>query len=256
MFLRKHFKTRAILLAIIWLILLIISMSLLSLLLASLSGNMKSQTIVSLSWAGYTVADGVSATQLEVTFVNASWVVPQVNASSGNGRSSAWIGIGGQTDGTLIQVGTEHIALDGSVTYMAWYELLPDYAITIPEITVAPGDVITAAITLVNFNTDEWNIRLSDATSGQTFSQNFIYNSTRSSGEWIVERPTVNKQISSLANFGSITFSDCNIRVNGVVGHIGNFTYSRVQMTDERNIMLASVTPLDFEVSGFTVNYR
>ena len=58
-----------------------------------------------------------------------------------------------------------------------------------------------ASINLVNSDANQWSIQISDATTGQVFSRNVVYNSTRSSGEWIVERPTINNQTSTLARF-------------------------------------------------------
>jgi hypothetical protein len=39
-----------------------------------------------------------------------------------------------------------------------------------------------ASISLINSDTNEWSIQISDATTGQVFSRNVVYNSTRSSG--------------------------------------------------------------------------
>ena len=50
---------------------------------------------------------------------------------------------------------------------------------------------MTASINLVNSDTNRWSIQISDASTGQAFSRNVVYNSTRSSGEWIMERPTI-----------------------------------------------------------------
>ena len=184
-----------------------------------------------------------------------SWTVPQINASAGDCHSSAWIGIGGQTDKTLIQVGTEQDSVGGQEIYDAWYELLPNFSVTINELTITPGDMIVAALTLTNSNTNLWNIQLSDLTNGQDFNLNVNYNSTLSSGEWIVERPTINNQISMLCDFGNVHFSNCEIDINNVKGAIGNFTYSKIQMTNQLSTQLASVSTLTPDDSSFTVDY-
>ena len=173
----------------------------------------------------------------------------------GDGYSSAWIGIGGHSEKTLIQVGTEHDVLGGQDTYSAWYEMLPALSVTIEEITVAPGDTVAASVSLIDSNANMWNIQLSDTTNGQAFDLNVNYNSSLTSGEWIVERPTINNQISNLCDFGTIPFSNCQITLNNVNGVIGNFTYSKIVMLNELVIQLASVSKLNSDGSSFTVNY-
>ena len=89
-----------------------LSLFLLSILASLFASNPQGQSISSLSWAGYTIEKN-SNPQFEVIGVNASWIVPKVNVSAGDGYSSAWIGIGGQLDKTLIQVGTEQDVVNG-----------------------------------------------------------------------------------------------------------------------------------------------
>jgi hypothetical protein len=83
------------------------------------------QSLISLDWAGYSVASDLINPQPEVTSINASWTVPVINVSIGDSFCATWIGVGGQFDDTLIQVGTEQDSIDGQATYSAWYELLP-----------------------------------------------------------------------------------------------------------------------------------
>ena len=251
---KRKFRTRAVFLILIWVLLLVLSLSLLSILASLFISNPQGQSVSSLSWAGYIIEKN-SNSHFEVIAVNASWIVPQVNASAGDGYSSAWIGIGGQLDKTLIQVGTEHDVVNGQETYYAWYELLPSFAVRLTSIAVSPGDTMIASINLVNSDTNQWSIQISDATTGQAFSRNVVYNSTRSSGEWIVERPTINNQISTLADFGNITFTGCHVNVNNVTGPIAKFSFSKIQMANSQNAELASVSALTAGGSSFTVSY-
>ena len=211
--------------------------------------------MASTDWAGYVVTSDLGSPQGQVIGVNASWTVPTVGVSSADAFSSAWIGIGGQSDKTLIQAGTEHDSVNGGEFYSAWYELLPDQAVRIADMRISPGDVITTSISLVNSDTNKWAIQIYDVTNGQGFYQNFVYNSSRSSAEWIVERPTVNNQISTLANFGSITFTDSYVTTGDNVGKIGSFLYSQLIMTTHLNVQLTSVSPLSADGSNFTVHY-
>ncbi len=193
-------KRRGFLLLTVWVLMLLAGLSALNLLEGSFNSLPDSHTIVSVGWAGYIISDSFNQQQ-PITSISASWTVPTVNVSAGNGYSSAWIGIGGQLDKTLIQVGTEHNVINGETTYSAWYEMLPAYSVKIDNFVLSPGDQITAAITIISPETNEWNIQLNDITNGEVFNQNFFYNSTQSSGEWIVERSTVNGQISNLGRF-------------------------------------------------------
>ncbi len=249
---KRKSRTRDVLLILIWVLLLVLSLSFLSI-LASLFASYP-QSISSLSWAGYTIERN-SNPQFEVIAVSASWIVPKVNASAGNGYSAIWIGIGGELEKSLIQVGTEQDATNGQDTYAAWYELLPSFAVRLTGIAVSPGDTIIASINLVNSDTNQWSIQISDATTGQAFSQNVVYNSTRSSGEWIVERPTINNKIGTLADFGNITFTDCHVNVNNATGPIANFSFYKIQMANSQNAKLTSVSALTAGGSSFTVSY-
>jgi len=237
-----------------WILLLVLSLFLLSILASLFAGYPQGQSISSLSWAGYTIEKN-SNSKFEVIGVNASWIVPEVNVSAGNGYSSAWIGIGGELDKSLIQVGTEQDVIHGRSTYTSWYELLPSFAVTLNSITLSPGDAVVASINLVNSNTNLWSIQIRDATTGQAFSQNVVYNSTRSSGEWIVERPTINNQIATLADFGNVTFSGCHVNVSNVTGPITKFSFSEIQMANSQNARLASVSALTADGSSFMISY-
>ena len=249
---KRKFGFRVALLSVIWVLLLVLCLAMLSILAAFYATN--NQGISSLSWAGYTIEKN-SNPHFEVIGVNASWVVPQVNASAGNGYSSAWIGVGGELDKTLIQVGTEQDVVNGQASYSAWYELLPSFAVRLTSISVSPGDTIIASLNLVNSGTNMWSIQISDATNGQGFSKNVVYNSTRSSAEWIVERPTVGNQTSTLSDFGSITFTGCNVNVNNVTGSITKFAFSKIVMTSGPSTKLAAVSALTVKGTSFTANY-
>jgi len=240
---------------VLWSAMLLTTLFLLSFWAESIRNNPQTQSISSLSWSGYLIGSSFNQSQSEVNQVSGSWIVPNVNASTGNSYSSAWIGIGGQYDKTLIQIGTEHNYVNGNDVYNAWYELLPAFAIKVTNVQISAGDRITASISLVDSNADLWNIQIIDITNGQAFNQNFPYNSTRLSGEWMVERPSVNNQVSTLADFGTIAFTDCAINLNGVVGSIGDFSYSQIRMTNNAGIQLTSVSPVDNSTSGFSVTY-
>jgi hypothetical protein len=243
----------AAILILVWILLLAASLYLLQVLLVMFTSNPQGQSLTSTDWAGYIVTPDVEKPQ--VVGINASWTVPKVSAFSSDAYSSAWVGIGGHSEKTLIQAGTEHDSINGQEFYSAWYEMLPDNAVRIDTVTVRPGDVITASITLVNSDMNQWAIRIYDVTSGQGFYRTFIYNSSRLSAEWILERPHVNNAIAPLARFGTVPFTDSYAKIADNVGKIGSFPYSKVIMTTDLSKELASVSPLGANGSSFNVTY-
>jgi len=201
-----------------------------------------SQQLTSSNWSGYCVVSDLNTPQPQVTSLSASWTVPTVDVSIGNSYSAAWIGVGGQYDDTLIQVGTEQDSINGKATYSALYELLPSYAVTIDSITISPGDKVTASISLTNRTANTWLIEINDVTEGQSFNKSLIYASSMLSAEWIVEAPTLVNRIATLANFGQITFTDCKATIGGETGIISSFPSSQIKLNSHRNITLTTVS--------------
>ena len=203
-------------------------------------------------WSGYIVASDVQNRSPVVSSASASWKVPKIKPSENDTFSGVWLGIGGYGENTLIQIGTEQEYYNGEAVYYAWYELLPGYLVRIQSLHVRAGDMITASVSLVNENASTWSIELKDVTRGEEFNKVVVYNSSMLSAEWIVERPKVNGVVSTLADFGNVTFTECKATVDGVTGAIGNFSYTEFVMHDE-DTALVSVSPLNEE--GFTVSY-
>ncbi len=192
--------------------------------------------------------------------VSASWVVPYVNATQTDTFSAVWIGIGGQFDRTLIQCGTEQDFYRGQTLYSAWYELLPQRAITIPTLTVSPGDQMQASIQLVNDVFNQWSLNITDVTSGLSFQNTFTYAGSRLSAEWIVERPTVNGVLSPLADFGNVTFTACQTTIGSATGSIIDFNSSQIVMFTKASsgnpaVQLTDVSLLSPDGTSFTVTY-
>jgi hypothetical protein len=254
---RRNWKTNAIVLMVLWIVLLIGSVTILSAAVTPFLKTLQTQSLISLDWSGYGVSSNVLFPQPLVSSISGSWIVPAVTASAVNTYSSAWVGIGGQAnlDTTLIQVGSEHNSINGKPNYNLWYEMLPEYTIRIQNVTVSPGDEIFAEITLLNENTGTWLILIKDVTTGQGFSQDFVYNSSRLTAEWIMERPTVNNQISTLANFGSIKFSDAKAQIASSTGAISTFPNYEILMENRQNEELVTISELNRDGTGFTVGY-
>lgn len=238
------------------LIVLLASLLLLALVLVfPLLTNSRNQHLISSDWSGYAVASDLNYPKPRVTSINGSWTVPTVNVSLRDSFSAAWIGVGGQFDGTLIQAGTEQDSTNGQGTYSAWYELLNSNAVTIDSLSIMPGDRITASISLLDSATSIWSIEIHDVTNEQSFQKNVSYPSLMLSAEWIVERPTIGNRLMTLADFGHVTFTGCTATVSSTVGTVSSFPHIQIIMYNRQNTQLVSVSPLTSNGSSFTVNY-
>jgi hypothetical protein len=165
------------------------------------------------NWAGY-----ISPGQPPFTSVVGRWVVPSVSYAAGNPfseeASSLWIGIGG-ADGEddLIQLGTEQdVWSSGAATYYAWYEMLPEDQISLPQqYPVSPGDVMSASMLCIVSCTagaaQTWTLSIADHTAGWSWTSNVSYASSLSSAEWILEATASGRgAIQHLPDFGSTVF--------------------------------------------------
>jgi hypothetical protein len=200
------------------------------------------------NWSGYAVAN--FQTGVTYSSAQASWVVPSVQYDSNGGgsiqASGTWVGIGGfcqnklctRVDHTLIQLGTEEdVAQDGTTTYSAWYEMLPNPETPISGFTVNPGDVITASLSVVpsaapvlaaaggkpggRSSGQTWALTLTNKTTTQIWTMNVPYKSSLLSAEWIEEAPSLSGGTLPLAKYSSpLTFdpdavSDPDLSANG-----------------------------------------
>ncbi len=209
----------------------------------------------SLNWAGYAAAFNFSDPKPVVTAVSGSWVVPRVQVSENDTFSAVWVGIGGTFGRTLIQAGTEQDSIGGVISYSAWYELLPSDSVTITGMDISAGDTISTSINLVDSLLNTWSIELNDLTTGQSFSQDFFYDSSRLSAEWVVERPDINGALSQIASFGSVTFSNCTAVMNGRTAAFGYFPSTRDFMYNMKGNRLVDVSNYFNTGSSFTVKY-
>jgi len=240
--------------ALLWIVSLVASLLLILPFLNMLFPKTGAQALLSLDWSGYVVASDFTSPQPVIVGVSASWTVPKVNGSPKDSFSAAWVGIGGQLDDTLIQAGTEQDSMSGSESYSAWYELIPADAVTI-AMNVSSGDRITASIDLLDSASNQWLIQVYDATNGQTFNETFLYDTSRLTAEWIVERPTIDHSLSTLTDFGSITFTDAEAKTDGTGRTISEFSSLQVIMHNRQNIPLVTVSSLSSDGSSFTVTY-
>jgi Peptidase A4 family len=149
------------------------------------------------NWSGY-AETGI------FTGVSGTWIVPQVSRTASATYSSAWIGVDGFNNSSLIQTGTEEDYYNGSAHYNAWWEILPaaETAISTSSYPVSPGDHLSAQIweTSTTVSTGRfrqrstehvWQIAIADVTKGWHFQTGQAYNGPGASAEWILEAPSV-----------------------------------------------------------------
>jgi hypothetical protein len=206
-------------------------------------------------WSGYIISLDLKNKTEGVSSITGTWGVPEIQYSVSNTYSSVWVGISGYGESSLIQAGTEQHCEKGKISYFAWYELLPATIITVNTLEISPGDIITTSITLVNDKQNTWQIIIIDETTGRSFEKTVTYDATRKSAEWIVERPTVNGQVSTLADFNKATLINCQTTIKGTTGTIKDFIYTQATMVDSQDNDLVKTSSLSSDGSSFTVTY-
>lgn len=184
----------------------------------------KNKARSSQNWAGYAInqIDGV-------TGISAAWQVPQVQKPQ-NSDSSSWIGIGGIQSNTLIQAGTDQLVQDGKPIYYAWIELIPAPPQPITSMEVLPGDNVSFSIQ--NTGGNQWQVTVTNSTSGQHVTKTVTYASCACSAEWIEEAPNVHNKLSPLAQFTSVSFTDCQVVLHGQHLGLGQTRYEALRMVD------------------------
>jgi hypothetical protein len=158
----------------------------------------------STNWSGYAVTGG------RYTQVSSSWTVPAVRCS-GTAYSSFWVGLDGDTSGTVEQTGTDSDCSGSTPQYYAWYEMYPKFPVNLNQ-TVRSGDSMSASVT--TDGRGNFTLTVSDTTRGWTNTKNAKLRSAKlASAEVIAEAPSSSGGVLPLANFGTVSFSGA--KVNG-----------------------------------------
>jgi Peptidase A4 family len=116
------------------------------------------ETYRSSNWSGYVVIGGnymsASATWIvrPVCYSRYPQCIPSLDTVC-HEHISIWVGIGGASEPTLVQPGTEKIYNRGTIIigppiYQAWFEILPASETLLPY-PVFPGDVITTSLACI-----------------------------------------------------------------------------------------------------------
>ena len=197
----------------------------------------------SANWSGYALSKG------PYTAITGAWKVPSVSRKGSFTFSATWIGIDGflPGDNNLIQTGTESDFYNNSTHYDAWFEVLP--GAEQPVMSVRPGDAMMADIHRVSAGS--WSMTITDTTSSTSSNRTVSYNGPLSSAEWIVEAPTVNGAVATLAHFQSPLTIDPGT-VNG--GNPGLTLAARGVMIQHGSHVSTPSNP-DSDTDGFNMAY-
>ena len=200
---------------------------------------------ISRNWSGY-VADGGTS----YTAVGGTWVVPKPDPTV-PGNDATWVGIGGASSTDLIQAGTEAtVNGDGTVSYDAWTETLPQSTRTI-SLAVKAGDTVSVALT--ERSSGLWLVGMKNLTTGKSFSATLRYRSSKSSAEWIEEAPSVGPGLSPLDSFGAVRFTAAGTVVDGGQRTLTGAGAREVTMADALGRPLAVPSTIGGDGSSFTV---
>jgi hypothetical protein len=152
----------------------------------------------STNWSGYAVTGG------RYTSVSSSWTEPTATCS-GTAYSSFWVGLDGDTSGTVEQTGTDADCSGSTPQYYAWYEMYPKFPVNLGG-TVRPGDHLSASVT-TNGN-GSFTLTITDSTQGWTNTTTArLKRASLASAEVIAEAPSSSGGVLPLANFGTVSFS-------------------------------------------------
>ncbi|RIV26417.1 hypothetical protein D2Q93_04405 [Alicyclobacillaceae bacterium I2511] len=215
------------------------------------------------NWSGYYAYNGYNYNGY--TDVRATWTVPNATTGGPGGPnyqySCTWVGIGGNGNPDLIQMGTE---ADLTITlrtyvmfpnYYPWFEILPKYPYQqdLTNMVISAGDKMYADVSYSNstayfYLVDETtNVAVSFSDSGDSSDYN------GSTAEWIVERTEENNSYPHLTDFGSEVFTSAaagSVTEPGPFA-IGDWPNNELTMSEDGLTMASANNPLT-TVNSFT----
>jgi hypothetical protein len=214
------------------------------------------------NWSGYGQGTLEQGNNKQFSSVSGIWRVPKATQhKSGEAEySSTWVGIGGGcvnadcsvTDSTLIQAGTEQdVNADGSGSYSAWTEIIPQPSVPIPNFPVKPGDKMR--VTITETSPFMWDMVVENLTTHQKVTVSTPYSSTHATAEWIVETPVVvdtggNVTIGPLPKLSRVHID--RAMTNGANAHV--VATEEIQLVDPNSSqVLATPSAPDTDADGF-----
>jgi hypothetical protein len=220
----------------------------------------------SYNWSGYAQ---VATRRHTFTEVTDTVVVPTVTSSiPGTQVAADWVGIGGYSDGTLVQAGIQTTAstIDNqtSISYDAWTEILPQAEKPL-SMTVAAGDTVT--ITVQEVAKNSWLMQIQDGS--QVGSRTVTYRSKGLSAEAVHERPCVASpcrdvdHLASLTQTSNVAFGPGSVSETApgsppvtepLLGTVSRATLHELFMVGNNGTtVIATPSPPDAALNSFTV---
>jgi hypothetical protein len=199
------------------------------------------------NWSGYASTSGT------FTGVTGTWTVPVPGINGTPGVGATWVGIGGVGSHDLIQAGTQDVAAGGGqAQFQTWIEMLPAASQQVP-VAVVPGDSVTVSIDEQGAGSGNWQISITNNTSGQTYQTNVQYASSESSAEWIMEAPSGSSGVLPLDNFTSVSFTAGSAIQNGQTVDMAQTGAQPITMLNANNQPLAVPSTIGSNGSSFSV---
>lgn len=129
-------------------------------------------------------------------------------------HSSFWVGLDGVGSGyaTVEQTGVRANCAGGKTSYAAWWETFPEPETTYTDVTVKPGDRLSANVQTNDNGT--YTMKLSDST--QNWSKTTTHkggSAAANSSEVITGSRPSGENALQVPDFGSVTFTNC--KANG-----------------------------------------
>jgi len=214
----------------------------------------------STNWSGYAQSAGKSTGPF--TGTEATFVVPKVaEPKKGVEYSADWVGIGGFSEGTLVQDGIEVDNVNGKPLYRAWTEIIPAPEVPL-VLTIHPGDMMQALVRETAVNT--WSMTVEDLTLGTQANRTVSYHSSGASAEAILERPQVGGALANLAKTGEAVFDPGGVSTTPPGGTAvytpfltpltGQTLHDIAMVNNAATKVIATPSNADSDSDGFSVN--
>jgi hypothetical protein len=160
----------------------------------------------STNWSGY------ATTGSRFVSISSSWTEPTALCGSGEtSYSSFWVGLDGDTSGTVEQTGTDADCSSGVPRYYAWYEMYPKFPTNLSN-PVQPGDTLTASVTTDGVG--RFTLAISDGTKWTFTTTQRLKSAALASAEVIAEAPSSRSGVLPLTNFGTVNFGASTVNGN------------------------------------------
>lgn len=229
--------------------------------------HIRNRNGTSSNWGGYASETSLSSpAKGAANAVTGSWTIPTVAASTSSQTYSAfWVGIDGDSDSTVEQIGTEQDWTPSGQNNYVWFEMYPHVSYTINGFPISAGDQFSASVKYIGGGT--FTLTIANVTKNVSYTVPSSYtrskSAQRSSAEWIVEAP-YSGGVLPLANFGTAQFTDCTATLDSNTGAIDSSHWQNDDIIMETSNGTVKAQPSSLTdstsngttSSGFTVQWH